>query len=115
MFATKKRPDGPPSILGSSNFGGIEEKSEDEKLKSFLAEQLAKQLVLRGMKDIDDWELHKIVYSIAEKSALDNGTLAPPPKNRPAPPPSQASAPISQDYFNYQHLQGYQMQPPATM
>ena len=69
---------------------------------------MAKQLVLRGMKDIDDWELHKIVYAIAEKSALDNGTLAPPPKNRPAPPPAP-----SQDFYNYQHLQGYQMQPPA--
>ena len=84
-----------------------EEKSENDKLKSFLAEQLAKQLVLRGMKDIDDWELHKIVYSIAEKSALDNGTLAPPPKNRPAPPPMTQA----EDYYNYQHLQGYQIQP----
>ena len=114
VCATKKRPDGPPSLLGStSNLGtsaSDEADLEKEKIKSFLAEQLAKQLVIRGMKNIDDWELHKIVYSIAEKSALDDGTLAPPPKNRPAPPPQP-----QHDFYDNYGMQGYSTgMPPPT-
>lgn len=52
------------------------------------AELLAKQLMLRGQSDITDHELHKLVFAIAEKTDLDDGTLAPPP---PFPlPPSTA-------------------------
>ena len=66
MVATKKRPDGPPSVLSGTD----NENKEKEKLKSFLAETLAKQLVQRGMKDITEYELHKVVYAIATKTCL---------------------------------------------
>ena len=49
------------------------------------AELLAKQLMLRGQSDITDHELHKLVFAIAEKTDLDDGTLAPPPPF-PLPP-----------------------------
>ena len=107
ICATKKRPDGPPSILGGSSLGFEDaEIAERKKLKTFLAEQLAKQLVLRGMKNIDDYDLHHIVYEIAQKTALDDGTLATPPKHRPAPPPMPAPP---QEYYGYPPgYQGYQ-------
>ena len=50
------------------------------------AELLAKQLMLRGQYDITDHELHKLVFAIAEKTDLDDGTLAPPPPTTPPPP-----------------------------
>lgn len=81
MCATKKRPEGPPTVLGTTIFA---ESDAKDNLKKFFAENLAKQMVLRGMFDFTDWELHRLVYAIAEKTALDDGTLAPPPK---APPP----------------------------
>ena len=95
--ATKKRPDGPPSILSGSD----PISTERDKLKEFLAETLAKQLVQRGMKDINDYELHKIVHAIAEKTSLDDGTLVPPPKYPPLPSPP----PQRQDFGFYN--QGY--------
>ena len=110
ICATKKRPDGPPSILGGSSLGFEDaEVAERKKLKTFLAEQLAKQLVLRGMKNIDDYDLHHIVYEIAQKTALDDGTLATPPKHRPAPPPMPAPP---QEYYGYPP--GYQGYPPSN-
>lgn len=83
MCATKKRPDGPPTILGS-----FDPQAETKKqLKGFLAENLAKQLIQRGMKDITDYELHKLVYAIAQKTFLDDGSLVEPPKYPPLPSP----------------------------
>jgi hypothetical protein len=97
--ATKKRPDGVPSFLGSQLTAG-QVKTSKEKLATFLAETLSKQLVIRGMKDINDWELHKIVYAIAEKSELNaDGCLLPPSAYPPAPSPP----PPQYNYYN----QGY--------
>ena len=96
--ATKKRPDGPPSVLS----GTESENNEKDKLKSFLAETLAKQLVTRGMKDITEYELHKIVYAIATKTSLDDGNLCPPPAYPPlpSPPPPQQPPAAGYDYYN---------------
>ena len=66
--ATKKRPDGPPSVLSGAE--SEKENNERNKLKSFLAETLAKQLVQKGMKDVTEYELHQIVYAIATKTSL---------------------------------------------
>ena len=66
--ATKKRPDGPPSVLSGAE--SEKENNERDKLKSFLAETLAKQLVQKGMKDVTEYELHQIVYAIATKTSL---------------------------------------------
>ncbi len=108
--ATKKRPEGPPSLLGSSS---DKEYKDREKLKSFLAESLARQLVIKGLSDIDDWELHKVVYSIAEKTALDDGSLCPPsthPPPKPAPMPMDPGPTPSQyGYYN----QGYSSSGPG--
>ena len=110
ICATKKRPDGPPSVLS-----GIEESvnTERDKLKSFLAETLAKQLVQRGMKEVTDYELHKIVYAIATKTCLDDGNLCPPPKYPPlpSPPPPQREPGGGYDYYN----QGYNNSRPSGM
>ena len=98
MCATKKRPDGPPSVLS----GTESENSEKDKLKAFLAETLAKQLVLRDMKDITEYELHKIVFAIATKTSLDDGNLCPPPAYPPlpSPPPPQQPPAGGYDYYN---------------
>ena len=66
--ATKKRPDGPPSVLSGAE--SEKENKERDTLKSFLAETLAKQLVQKGMKDVTEYELHQIVYAIATKTSL---------------------------------------------
>ena len=66
--ATKKRPDGPPSVLSGAE--SEKENKERDILKSFLAETLAKQLVQKGMKDVTEYELHQIVYAIATKTSL---------------------------------------------
>ena len=60
-------------------------------LFQMFAEILAKQLMQRGRSDISDHDLHKLIFSIAEKTDLDDGTLAPPP---PTPPPAPAPAPV---------------------
>ena len=100
ICATKKRPDGPPSVLSGSESVN----TERDKLKSFLAETLAKQLVQRGMKEVTDYDLHKIVYAIASKTCLDDGNLVPPPKYPPLPsPPPPQREPGGYDYYN----QGY--------
>jgi hypothetical protein len=66
------------------------------------AEILAKQLMQRGKSDISDHDLHKLIFSIAEKTDFDDGTLCPPP---PTPPPAPVviAAPPQQDhlYDNY--------------
>jgi len=101
--ATKKRPDGPPSVLSGAE--SEKENKERDTLKSFLAETLAKQLVQKGMKDVTEYELHQIVYAIATKTSLDDGTLMPPPKYPPlpSPPPPQQQPMAGYDYYN----QGY--------
>ena len=104
ICATKKRPDGPPSLLSGTGSDPGGNTSDREKLKSFLAETLAKQLVQKGMKDVSDYELHKLVYAIAEKTALDDGTLAPPPKY---PPPLPKQMPQEQYGGYYGGQQGY--------
>ena len=85
----QKRPDGPPSLLSGTGTGSDLQNPEKDKLKTFLAENLAKQLVQRGFKDITDFELHQLVYTIAEKTSLDDGNLAVPPKYPPLPPPQE--------------------------
>ena len=58
----------------------------------------------RGLSDIDDYELHKLVFAVAEKSILDDGTLCPPPAYPPAKPaPPPASTQPQYGYYN----QGY--------
>ena len=81
--ATKKRPDGPPSVLSDVD----PKTTEREKLKSFFAKTLATQMVQRGMANLTEYELHKLVYAIAVKTSLDDGNLAEPPKYPPAPSP----------------------------
>ena len=95
--ATKKRPDGPPSVLSDVD----PKTTEREKLKSFFAKTLATQMVQRGMVNLTEYELHKLVYAIATKTSLDDGTLAEPPKYPPAPSPP----PPQQNYGYYG--QGY--------
>jgi hypothetical protein len=69
------------------------------------AEILAKQLMQRGRGDISDHDLHKLVYSIAEKTELDDGTLAPPP---PTPPPVFVPQQQTEQqlYSNYSQMRG---------
>lgn len=90
-MATKKRPLVPPNLLAALKPGSTineqqPQSKEDKmtKLKRMFADLLAKQLVQRGRADISDHDLHKLVYTIAEKTDLDDGNLAPPP---PTPPP----------------------------
>lgn len=106
MCATKKRPDGPPSILSGTD------SDEKDKMKAFLAETLAKQLVQRKMTEITDFELHKLVYAIAQKTFLDDGTLAVPPKFPPLPSPP----PRRDDYgFGYTSNNSNIGQPSSSM
>ena len=102
--ATKKRPDGPPSVLSEVD----PKNTEREKLKSFFAKTLATQMVQRGIFNLTDYELHKLVYAIAEKTTLDDGTLAPPPKYPPAPSP-----PPPQPGYGY-YGQGYATGPSTS-
>ena len=102
--ATKKRPDGPPSVLSDVD----PKTTEREKLKSFFAKTLATQMVQKGMANLTDYELHKLVYAIAVKTSLDDGNLVEPPKYPPAPSP-----PPPQQGYGY-YGQGYATGPSTS-
>lgn len=105
QLATKERPLEPPSLLpsqGSSNLGGPHpsggatpgENPEDNpqireraKYKAMFAEFLAKMLVKKGRDDLDDFDLHHLIYEMARTTFLDDGTLCPPPTERSLSPP----------------------------
>ena len=99
LCATKKRPEGPPSVIS-----GTDILTEDKtKLKEFFAEALAKQLIQRNMKEITTYELHKLVFAIAQKTILDDGTLVAPPQFPPLPSPPLRP----QEYFGAGSAGGY--------
>ena len=77
QIATKKRPSNPPSLSNGFSQDQIARKNK-EKYKQMLAEQMAKLLIKRGMQNIDEMNLHHLVYEVAKTTPLDDGTLNPP-------------------------------------
>ena len=77
QIATKKRPSNPPSLSNGFSQDQMARKNK-EKYKQMLAEQMAKLLIKRGMQNIDEMNLHHLVYEVAKTTPLDDGTLNPP-------------------------------------